>query len=280
MEIRDITVFLRPGEASAAMLAVAARVAREHGALVSGVCLVAEPELAPDDCFVLGPEAVDEALRHRGERIRAAAAPVEAAFRAAIADHGLGAGWTVSEPDESCSLSAFRARLADLAVTGRPVRHAKSDIALVEKIVLESGTACMMVPEVADRAHRRFKRVLLAWDGSRAAKRVMDQSLEFLKRAPVVELLMIEERYALWTDEAGTLALRSHLRRHGVDGEIVREVRTKASMGRQLLDRCAAFGADLLIMGARGHSPAAERMLGGTTRTMLAEASIPVLLSH
>jgi nucleotide-binding universal stress UspA family protein len=280
MEIKDIIVFLRPGEASAARLAVAARVAREHGALVSGICLVAEPELALADCFVLGPKAVDEALRHRDERRLAAAAPLEAAFQAAIADHGLGAGWSVSGPDESCALSAFRARLADLAVSGRPARQAETDIALVEKIVLESGAPCMMVPEVADRAARRFERVLLAWDGSRAAKRAMDDGLEFLRRASAVELFTIEERYALWTEEAGTLALQGHLHRHGVNGEIVREVRTKASVGRQLLDRCAAFGADLLIMGAYGHSPVAERMLGGTTRAVLTGASIPVLLSH
>lgn len=280
MEIKDIILFLRPGEPSAARLAVASRVAREHGAVVSGVCLVADPQLALADSFVLGPAAVGDALERRSELIRSAAAPVEASFRAAIADHASSAGWTVSEANESRGFSAFRARLADLAVTGRPPTHAGADIALTERIVLESGAPCMMVPEVADTADRGFERVLVAWDGSRAAKCAIDDGLAFLKRASVVEVFTMEERYPLWTDDAGSLALQSHLRRHGVDVEMVRRARSAASAGRQLLERRAAIDADLLIMGAYGHSRAVERVLGGTTRTVLAHTSIPVLLSH
>jgi nucleotide-binding universal stress UspA family protein len=33
-------------------------------------------------------------------------------------------------------------------------------------------------------------------------------------------------------------------------------------------------------MGAYGHSPAVETMLGGVTRSMLAQSDLPLLLAH
>jgi nucleotide-binding universal stress UspA family protein len=40
------------------------------------------------------------------------------------------------------------------------------------------------------------------------------------------------------------------------------------------------MGADLLVMGAYGHSRLREFILGGVTRSLLREMTIPVLLSH
>jgi nucleotide-binding universal stress UspA family protein len=47
-----------------------------------------------------------------------------------------------------------------------------------------------------------------------------------------------------------------------------------------LLSRAADLGADLLVMGAYGHSRARELLLGGATRSILASMTIPVLMSH
>jgi len=47
-----------------------------------------------------------------------------------------------------------------------------------------------------------------------------------------------------------------------------------------LLSRAADLGADLLVMGAYGHSRVRELLLGGATRSILASMTIPVLMSH
>jgi nucleotide-binding universal stress UspA family protein len=47
-----------------------------------------------------------------------------------------------------------------------------------------------------------------------------------------------------------------------------------------LLARAASFGADLLVMGADGHSRLTEFVFGGATRTALREAALPVLMSR
>lgn len=51
-------------------------------------------------------------------------------------------------------------------------------------------------------------------------------------------------------------------------------------MGQLLLSQAAAFRADLLVMGAYGHSTLHEWMFGGVTRTVLYEAGLPVLMSR
>jgi nucleotide-binding universal stress UspA family protein len=47
-----------------------------------------------------------------------------------------------------------------------------------------------------------------------------------------------------------------------------------------LLSRLCDLGADLLVMGAYGHARVRELILGGVTRTMLEEMTVPLFLSH
>jgi nucleotide-binding universal stress UspA family protein len=51
-------------------------------------------------------------------------------------------------------------------------------------------------------------------------------------------------------------------------------------MGDFLLSQAAAFGADLLVMGAYGQSKLHEWIFGGITQTVLYEAELPVLMSR
>ena len=52
------------------------------------------------------------------------------------------------------------------------------------------------------------------------------------------------------------------------------------SDGEALLSYAADLGADLIVSGAYGHSRARELVFGGVTRTLIAEMTAPVLLSH
>jgi nucleotide-binding universal stress UspA family protein len=51
-------------------------------------------------------------------------------------------------------------------------------------------------------------------------------------------------------------------------------------MGRLLLSQAGAFDANLVVMGAYGHSHLSEWVFGGVTRTVLREAGLPVLMSR
>jgi nucleotide-binding universal stress UspA family protein len=68
--------------------------------------------------------------------------------------------------------------------------------------------------------------------------------------------------------------------RHGVKAEVSVLARTLPHVSDVLARQLRDLDADLLVMGAYGHSRFREAILGGTTRDMLANAEVPVFLAH
>jgi nucleotide-binding universal stress UspA family protein len=54
----------------------------------------------------------------------------------------------------------------------------------------------------------------------------------------------------------------------------------EVSAADALLNRAADLAADLLVVGAYGHSRLQEMVLGGATRTLLHQMTLPVLMAH
>ena len=48
----------------------------------------------------------------------------------------------------------------------------------------------------------------------------------------------------------------------------------------ELLSLASDLGSDLIVMGAYGHARMRQTVLGGVTRSMLAQMTVPVLMSH
>jgi nucleotide-binding universal stress UspA family protein len=278
MEIRDILLFVRAGADNAALLASAGRLARDHGAMITGVCLCPEPEASVSDTYAIGAAGVTDVLEHRQRRIRAMVDPVETAYDRAVRSPGCSAGWIVSEPEEPPQFSALRARTFDLVLAGRPEAHEHPARERAETLVFAGGTPCLIVPR--EGGPGRFARIVVAWNGSVQAKRALDDALVFLQRAAAVQVVVLESEATSWVDETEAEALLGHLARHRVDAQIRRLAKPHADAGEVLLECCRDFEADLLVMGAFTHSRGAEAILGGATRTVLSRASLPVLLSH
>ncbi|WP_235025506.1 universal stress protein [Caballeronia terrestris] len=57
-------------------------------------------------------------------------------------------------------------------------------------------------------------------------------------------------------------------------------VKDGARTGETLLSFGSEFGANLIVMGAYGHSRWHELILGGATRTVLEATQVPVLMSN
>jgi nucleotide-binding universal stress UspA family protein len=53
-----------------------------------------------------------------------------------------------------------------------------------------------------------------------------------------------------------------------------------AMVGETILSQASEEGVDLIVMGAYGHSRASEFVLGGATRTMFRQMTVPILVSH
>lgn len=122
-------------------------------------------------------------------------------------------------------------------------------------------------------------RVVVAWDGSRCAARALADALPILKIAREVRLLtVVNEKPEAGADLA--LQARRHLLMHGVDPVIDEVDAEGASIGAVFDAYLKRQSADLLVMGAYGHSRAREFLLGGATFHTLSNPVTAVLLSH
>lgn len=152
---------------------------------------------------------------------------------------------------------------------------------MVESVILHSARPTLVLPYVG-RIDSIGSRVLVAWDDSREAARALSDALPMLQRASQVEVSTWNEGA---TVDDKTLhpqldALQKWLMWHGVSARTRVEPATDAAIADAMLSRAADTNADLIVMGAYGHSRWTERVLGGATRGLLASMTVPVLMSH
>jgi nucleotide-binding universal stress UspA family protein len=127
----------------------------------------------------------------------------------------------------------------------------------------------------------RIRRILVAWNATRESIRAVADALPFLVKAEAVEVLVVDhQRHPEGHGQEPGADIARHMARHGARVEVRRLSSGGEDVGRLLLSQAAAFRADLLVMGAYGHTHLREWMFGSVTRTVLDEASLPVLMSR
>ena len=72
----------------------------------------------------------------------------------------------------------------------------------------------------------------------------------------------------------------TYLSRHGVRAQGHHEVAPDAHVGDALVEAADMCGADLVVMGACGHSRLREVAFGGATHHVLGHTTVPVLMAH
>ena len=279
--LREIVVFLDGHTKAGGILEFAGELAEEHGARLIGVFLQPEPTITPAETFARGTgmQRVSESHRSQLER-------VDADYRALFGDivrrHGL-------PPDsEWRSLPYFsgevgvHAYYADVVVIAKPRPDGRTDRApgLAESLILTSGRPIIVFPSVSTVS--RIRRILVGWNARRESIRAVADAMPALMKAEAVEVLVIDhERTAGHGEDPGAEVAR-HLARRGVkvDTRHLSSAKEKEEVGHLLLSQAATFGADLLVMGAYGHSQLRDWMFGRVTRTVLREAGLPVLMSR
>ena len=187
----------------------------------------------------------------------------------------------VDEDDTVPSL-VRHAGVHDLVVLGQTDRSVPSttlEIAVPEQVLLHGGTATLVVPTVG-RFERIGQNVAVAWNATRESARALHDAMPMLRRARVVHLVCLERESDL--HHVSRLQLndaRDWLHRQGVELHIHQEP-VRGDVGEALLSRADDLGADLFVMGGYGHSRMAEFLLGGVTRRLLAQMTLPIVLSH
>ncbi|MEX0431570.1 universal stress protein [Spiribacter insolitus] len=279
--IRDILVYLSDDGHEADHVASAADLAAAHEAHLIGLA-VAEPLAAHAE--YLPPEALEryrEAWQTRNRRL-------EQVFREVSGHHGLSTEWRSVEDlrvDRSTvDVIAMQARYADLLVLGQVDPDRPADLIpadLPGQAAVMAGRPVLALPYAWER-RPIGRRVIIGWDGERESARAVSDALPLLRRADNVQVVVVGSQHGPH-DRHGDLPgadIAAHLARHGVPVEASSQGRSEIPVADALLSAAADSDADLLVMGAYGRSRFREMVLGGTTRRILGEMTLPVLMAH
>lgn len=274
--IKDIVVNLGLGaQDHAGNYAISVASAFESHLL--GVAFSYEPIIPGTVMGGIPPEFIESQRAESDKRAKAAVSRFEQAAKRA--------GISFETRIISASISGAADQLGrlgrrfDLVVAGQPERNkAVAEEVIDEAVLFESGRPVIFVPFIQKNG-LKLDRVMVCWDGSRAATRAIADALPLLRKAKQVEVVMVANGRSK-SDEIPGADLGQHLARHGLKVEVKRITSPDIDVASTILSYAADSSADFLVMGGYGHSRLREFVLGGATRGLLESMTVPVLMSH
>jgi nucleotide-binding universal stress UspA family protein len=263
----EFIVDVEADEHASATLHFAFGLARQHGARLTGLQVV---QLSPTAMLAM-PDAMlvlDELeLTARGRRDW---------WRDLCRQHAVQGGWEAHRGLYESVISR-RASLADLVI-GRLAREAarlSSGFNPLGRVLSTDAAPMLLIPEHWS-GDDGVRNVTIAWNGSTEAARAVRAAAPLLARADEIVVLNGAARTPA-NDNRIPLALDNWLERQGLKAqwEVLDE---DDDYGQVIHQHALGRRADLLVMGAWGHSRLNEWLLGGVTRHLLRHSDIPLLV--
>ena len=281
MAYKNLLVVLDSDQSSRERVSYAAALAARFEAHLVGLYLTVS-SLTRDEYALLDIGILDISFFSDPAKSREDTEKTRALFDEVTAREGISAEWRTAS-GYPAGMAAMHGRYADLIVIGQlDAYDSKAGLlrARPEEVTMLAGRPVLVVP-CTGSFERLCTRVLVGWDASREAARAVRDAVPLLARADAVTVLTIDaEESPFGHGQIPGADIALYLARHGVNAEVERTVSAGIGIGNTLLSRAADFEADLLVMGAYGHSRVRELLLGGTTRTVLTSMTLPVLMSH
>jgi hypothetical protein len=168
-------------------------------------------------------------------------------------------------------------RVFDIIVLARPGDEWQSpSMITLESALFESGRPVLIAPPTSPRS--LATNILVAWNQSTEQARTMADAMPLLRTAERITILTVEG--ATVAGPSGEQMARS-LMMNGLKAETMTLKPTgKRSAGETILAKADELGCDLIVKGAYTQSRLRQMIFGGTTRHILANAKVPVLMAH
>jgi nucleotide-binding universal stress UspA family protein len=167
-------------------------------------------------------------------------------------------------------------RVFDVIVLARPGDEWQSpSMVTLESALFESGRPVLIAPPASPQS--LAKRVLIAWNRSTEQARTTAFAMPLLRLAERITILTVEG--ATVAGPSGVELARS-LKMNGIEAEPMTVAPRKVGAGETILEKAEELGCDLIVKGAYTQSRLRQMIFGGTTRHILANAKLPVLMAH
>ncbi|SOC04046.1 nucleotide-binding universal stress UspA family protein [Rhodobacter sp. JA431] len=274
------------------VLTIVTDVSQAHGQIDSAVA-VARAEDAHLEVLCLGVDRTQTGYYYAGatafvqqevlDRAQEEARETEKAINERLSTEDI--RWSteavVAQIGAIATVVGLRARFADLVVMGHPYGEGRGQEleAAVEAALFEGQSPALIVPD-GQVVSLNARRVVVAWNQSNEAMNAIRKALPLLKSAQLVDITVIDppahgpER----SDPGGQLS--QWLARHGVKVEVSVLAKTLPRISDVINRHVRDTSAQMVVMGAYGHSRFREAILGGATRNMLEQAEVPILMAH
>ena len=283
LDPKTVTVFLDAGPSGKNRAAHAVALAQRWDAHLVGVHVVFTSEaLHPWASHAIGERAIKQVIAHE-QRVHAD----DEAVASQVSEHfsdlcsRSNVGWEFrriswGQPAEEAILNALH---SDLVIVGHPQPNGLPGDVSLETIFLASGTPLLVLPN-AWQGKAVGDNVLIAWNASREARRAVSDAMIFAVAAKNVTVLIVDpnERHRDGDEPGADIALQ--LARHGGHVNVDRVTSNGSSIAQVILSYAMQNRSDLLVFGAYSHARLRERLLGGTTRALLAQMPVPALVSR
>ena len=274
--IRSVLMHLDATTSGVARLELARNLALRHEATLSAMFVAAPMHTPLKTAFSESPAAllrwVDCAALER----------TKSRFNDALGERGARMRWLENDGADGVAAFCRQALYADLLVLGQHDAASTSSGAgaptgFVESVLIASGKPALILP-LAGGHETVGHDVLIGWNATPQAARAVTAALPWLHGARSVHVLEAIDEAAQGC--FGELDIAQYLQFHGITPVRHRHRAAPADAGRALLSVAHEVAADLLVMGCYGRGRTRELVLGGASRTVLQEMTLPVLMAH
>lgn len=273
MSYKTIMVHAEPPPYSDERITAATQLAQAFDATLVGLAAQAYPAMISGDA--VADAAMMVALR---DRIDSDFPAAEKAFRQIAGRLARPTAWITAVDYPARELSRHAGGV-DLIVASRPQRQAKP-IFSADPVDLVMHAGCPVLFTPTNGGSFVGDRIVVGWKNTREARRALSDALPFMVRASEVFVVAVEHEEEASTCQAELKEVALRLSRHGVNAK-TEVVATHGPGAAEDLERVASrHQADLIVVGAYGHSRMREWAMGGMTEDLLASSSKFVLFSH
>jgi nucleotide-binding universal stress UspA family protein len=180
------------------------------------------------------------------------------------------------ESGEAAEQLAWRARHSDMVVLARHTRPDGLPPDFIDRVLLRSGHPVLIAP--AKPPLTLTGTIMVCWKETPEAARALAAALPLLAQGRHVVISHVNE--LPHPPDSGIDDVVRHLAWHGIEAGVRRLDRGADSTGERLAAAARECAADLVVLGAYGHSRTRELFLGGCTQHFLEDAGCAVLLMH
>jgi nucleotide-binding universal stress UspA family protein len=278
--MKDIAVFFDDSKAGKHLLEIAANLAHGQQAHLIGLTTAEIGGMTtPEDNFVRG-EAMGELISKLQRSTMSHVLQVGKMLAEAAAKHDVSVEFRVLPFTELGSETTLHSLYCDLLIVSRPEAPGVPFFWSYSEVLTRTAVPILIVPYTWS-SPIVARRITVAWNASRQARRAIADALPLLVNAEIVNLLVVDpERKPGQHGEEPGADMAAYLARHDVHVEVNRVSSQGKSVAETIVSQAVEAGSDLIVFGAYSRPRFSEAVLGGVTRELLEDVSLPLFISH